>query len=54
MDKPKNKISEKLLKRTGIAKNKEKLTVIKYSDDEEPDFIDIADQLDKVIKKVSS
>ena len=54
VDKPQNLISEKLLDRTGIAKNKEKLSVIKYSDDEEPDFIDIADQLDKVIKKISS
>ena len=54
IDKPQNLISEKLLDRTGIAKNKEKLSVIKYSDDEEPDFIDIADQLDKVIKKISS
>ena len=54
IDKPQNLISEKLLNRTGIAKNKEKLSVIKYSNDEEPDFIDIADQLDKVIKKISS
>ncbi len=54
IDKPQNLISEKLLNFTGIAKNKEKLSIIKYSDDEEPDFIDIADQLDKVIKKISS
>ena len=54
IDKPQNLISEKLLNCTGIAKNKEKLSIIKYSDDEEPDFIDIADQLDKVIKKISS
>ena len=54
IDKPQNLISEKLLNCTGIAKNKEKLSIIKYSDDEEPDFIDIANQLDKVIKKISS
>ena len=54
VDKKEDKISEKLLKSSGISANKEKLSVIKYSDDEEPDFIDIADQLDKVIKKVSS
>ena len=54
LDKPQNLISEKLLDYTGIAKNKEKLSVIKYSEDEEPDFVDIANQLDKVIKKISS
>ena len=32
VDKPQNMISEKLLNRTGIAKNKEKLSVIKYSE----------------------
>ena len=54
IDKPQNLISEKLLNRSGIAKNKEKLTIIKYSEYEEPDFIDVSDQLDKVIKKISS
>ena len=54
VDKPQNMISEKLLDRTGIATNKEKLSIIKYSEDEETDFVDIANQLDKVIKKISS
>ena len=54
IDKPQNVISEKLLDRTGIAENKEKLSIIKYSEDEETDFVDIANQLDKVIKKISS
>jgi len=54
VDKPQNIISEKLLDCTGIAKNKEKLSIIKYSEDEETDFVDIANQLDKVIKKISS
>ena len=56
VDKKEDEISEKLLKQPGISANKEKLSVIKYkySDDDLPDFIDVADQLDKIIKKVSS
>ena len=56
VDKKEDEISEKLLKSPGISANKEKLSVIKYkySDDDIPDFIDVADQLDKIIKKVSS
>ena len=54
IDKKEDVISEKLLNHAGISKNKEKLSIIKYSDDEMPDFIDIADQLDKIIKKISS
>ena len=56
VDKKEDEISEKMLKYSGISANKEKLSVIKYkySDDDLPDFIDVADQLDKIIKKVSS
>ena len=56
IDKKEDEISEKLLESSGISANKEKLSVIKYkySDDDIPDFIDVADQLDKIIKKVSS
>ena len=56
VDKKEDAISEKLLKHSGISANKEKLSVIKYkySDDDLPDFIDVANQLDKIIKKVSS
>ena len=56
VDKKEDEISEKLLKLPGFSANKEKLSVIKYkySDDDLPDFIDVADQLDKIIKKVSS
>ena len=54
IDKKEDLISKKLLNYSGISANKEKLSVIKYSDDEMPDFIDIADQLDKIIKKISS
>lgn len=52
IDKPGKFISDKLLDRSGILKNKDKISVIKYSDDESPDFVDIADQLDIVIKKL--
>ncbi len=54
IDKKEDKISEKLLKYSGISANKEKLSVIKYSDNERPDFMDVADQLDVIIKKISS
>ena len=56
VDKKEDEISEKLLKYSGISANKAKLSVIKYeySDDDSPDFIDVSDQLDKIIKKVSS
>ena len=55
VDKKEDEISEKLLQYSGILANKDKLSVIKYkySDDEIPDFIDVADQLDKIIKKLS-
>ena len=52
IDKPGKFISDKLLDRSGILKNKDKISVIKYSDDESPDFVDIADQLDIVIKEL--
>ena len=56
VDKKEDEISEKLLQYSGILANKDKLSVIKYkySDDEIPDFIDVADQLDKIIKKLSN
>jgi starch synthase len=56
VDKKEHEISKKLIKYSGISANKAKLSVIKYkySDDDIPDFIDVADQLDKIIKKVSS
>ena len=52
IDKPGKFISDKLLDRSGILKNKDKISVINYSDDESPDFVDIADQLDIVIKEL--
>ena len=52
-DKPSDAISKKLLKQPGIAANKKKVSVIKWSDDEEPDFQIIADEMDQVFKKLS-
>ena len=54
IDKPKDTISDKLLDQAGISANKDKLSVIKYSDDESPDYVKIAAQMDQIIKKLSS
>ena len=53
IDKPSDTISEKLLKKPGIAANKKKVSVIKVSDDESPDFQQIADEMDQIFKKLS-
>ena len=53
IDKPSETISEKLLKKPGIAANKKKVSVIKVSDDESPDFQLIADEMDQIFKKLS-
>ena len=53
IDKPSDIISEKLLKKPGVAANKKKVSVIKVSDDESPDFQQIADEMDQVFKKLS-
>ena len=52
IDKPGHIISDKLLKLTGISANKEKISVIEYDDDEMPDYIKIAEQMDQIIKKL--
>ena len=54
IDKPSNIISKKLLEQPGISRNKKKLSVIKYSDDEMPDYFKIAEQMDDIFKKVSN
>ena len=54
IDKPGDIISNMLLNQAGISANKEKLSVIEYSDDEMPDYVKIAEQMDKIIKKLSS
>ena len=52
-DRPSSPISEKLLKQVGIKANKQKVTVIKCSDDEFPNYLAIADEMDQVLKKLS-
>ena len=52
LDKPSDIISEKLLKQPGIAANKKKVSVIKWSDDESPDYLDIADKMDHILNKI--
>ena len=52
IDKPSDIISEKLLKQPGIAANKKKVSVIKYSDDETPDYLDIADKMELILNKI--
>ena len=53
IDKPSDVISEKLLKQPGIAANKKKVSVIKASDDESPNYQMIADEMDQIFKKLS-
>ena len=53
IDKPSDIISEKLLKKPGVSANKKKVSVIKVSDDESPDFLQIADEMDQIFKKLS-
>ncbi|MBT3179943.1 MAG: glycogen/starch synthase [Candidatus Marinimicrobia bacterium] len=52
-DKPSSNISKELLLKPGIKANKKKVNVIKWSDDETPDYLAIADKMDKVLKKLS-
>jgi starch synthase len=52
-DKPSNKISKELLSMPGIKANKKKVSVIKWSNDESPDYNIIADKMDKVLEKLS-
>jgi len=52
-DKPSEEISKTLLQQPGIKANKKKVSVIKWNDDEMPDYADIADKMDKVLEKLS-
>jgi len=51
-DKPSENISQKLLKQPGISFNKKKVSVIKWSDDESPDYLKIANEIDAVLNKL--
>ena len=52
LDRPSEKISEKLLKQPGISANKKKVSVINLSDDESPDYKDIADKMELILNKI--
>ena len=52
LDKPSEKISEKLLEQPGISANKKKVSVINLSDDESPDYKDIADKMEQILNKI--
>ena len=52
LDRPSEKISEKLLKQPGISANKKKVSVINLSDDESPDYKDIADKMEQILNKI--
>ena len=52
LDKPSEKISEKLLKQPGISANKKKVSVINLSDDESHDYKDIADKMEQILNKI--
>ena len=52
MDKPSNCISKKLLKQPGISANKKKVSVINWSDNESPDYQNIADEMNDILKTI--
>lgn len=52
-DKPGKPISEKLLNQPGVKANKKKVSVIKWKGDDVPDYVAIADDMDKVLEKLS-
>jgi len=52
-DKPSAPLSKTLLNQPGIKANKKKVSVINWSDDEMPDYQAIADEIDKILKKLS-
>ena len=54
MDKPSEKISTKLLKRSAFKTNKKKVTIITYNDNESPEYNPVAVKIDKVIAKLST
>ena len=51
-DKPSAPISKTLLNQPGIKANKKKVSVIKWSDDEMPDYLMIADEMDQIINNI--
>jgi len=53
MDKPSRNISKKLLKQNGLKANKKKVTVLTYSDDEMPNYLELGNEIEEVLKKLS-
>jgi starch synthase len=53
MDKPSNCISKNLLKQQGLKANKNKVTVLSYSDDELPNYLNLGNEIEEVLKKIS-
>ena len=53
MDKPSTNISKELLKQKGLKENKKKITVLTYSDDEIPNYLELGNQIEEVLKKLS-
>lgn len=53
MDKPSKNISKKLLKQQGIIANKNKVSVLSYSDDEFPNYLELGSEIEEILKKLS-
>ena len=53
IDKPSNIISKELLKQQGIKANEKKVSIIKYSDDENPDYLKMGNEIEEVLSKLS-
>ena len=54
IDKPGEKISSKLLKKTAYKDNKKKLTIIAHKSSEEIDYVPMTKTLDQIISKLTS
>jgi starch synthase len=52
MDKPSKNISKELLKQKGLKENKKKITVLTYSDDEIPNYLELGNEIEEVLKKL--
>ena len=53
MDKPSKCISKTLLKQKGLKANKSKVSVLSYSDDEFPNYLELGNEVEEVLKKLS-
>jgi starch synthase len=53
MDKPSKCISKTLLNQQGLKANKSKVSVLSYSDDEFPNYLELGNEVEEVLKKLS-